>query len=115
MKRLPLVLSLRLKVSVHSCCKNEVDIIFMYHHIYKTRKVCPLSPFFSETAPPILMKLGLHFISDGSGLPEPENPTGFGRFSCTRLNPNPKKYEITKPGETRTRTLNPRVPESHDF
>ena len=51
-------------------------------------------------------------ISAWSGLPEPENPTGFGRFSWTRMNPNPKEYEIAKPEETRTRTLNPRVPEN---
>ena len=34
----------------------------MSNPIYKNTKVCPVSPFFSETAPPILMKLGIHFI-----------------------------------------------------
>ena len=28
--------------------------------IYKTTKVCLIRPFFSETAPPISMKLGIH-------------------------------------------------------
>ena len=30
--------------------------------IYKTTNVCLLYQFFSETAPPILMKIGIHFI-----------------------------------------------------
>ena len=37
------------------------------------------------------------YSSAWSVLPEPKNPTGFGRFSWTRLDPNPKKLRITKP------------------
>ena len=54
-------------------------------------------------------------ISDGSGLPEPENPTGFGRFLQTRTYPNPKIPGLLKPEATRTRIfwdfLNPKLPE----
>ena len=57
----------------------------------------------------------LMISSAWSGLPEPENPTGFGRFSWTRLDPNPKKSQISKPEETRTRSSNPGVPESSNF
>ena len=32
------------------------------HPIYKTTNVCLLYQFFSETAPPILMKLGIYLI-----------------------------------------------------
>ena len=42
-------------------------------------------------------------ISDGSGLPEPENPTGFGRFFHTRSYPNPNFSKIYLPDCTRTR------------
>ena len=53
--------------------------------------------------------------SDGSGLPEPENPTGFWRFSQTRSYRNPNFWGFTKPEATRTQNLwvfvNPTVPE----
>ena len=57
----------------------------------------------------------LAFNSDGSGLPEPENPTGFGRFFQTRTYPNPKIPGLLKPEATRTRIFrdfqNPKLPE----
>ena len=53
--------------------------------------------------------------SDGSGLPEPENPTGFGPFLQTRSYPNPKISGFLKPETTRTRTfwilISPKLPE----
>ena len=33
-------------------------------------------------------------ISGGSGLPEPENPTGFEPFLANPINPNPMFYQI---------------------
>ena len=53
--------------------------------------------------------------SGGSGLPEPENPTGFGTFFQTRTYPNPKISRIPLPESTRTRNnweiSNPTRPE----
>ena len=53
--------------------------------------------------------------SDGSGLPEPENPTGFGLFFQARSYPNPKFSVFHKPEATRTRTfwvfIDPKLPE----
>ena len=43
------------------------------------------------------------YISGGSGLPEPENPTGFGPILQTRTYPNPKISGIPLPEITRTR------------
>ena len=53
--------------------------------------------------------------SDGSGLPEPENPTGFWPFLQTRSYPNPNFLKFCLPGATRTRNFynlwNPNLPE----
>ena len=53
--------------------------------------------------------------SGGSGLPEPENPTGFGPFLETRCYPNPNFFDFNKPETTRTRCfwdfLSPKIPE----
>ena len=53
--------------------------------------------------------------SGGSGLPEPENPTGFGPFLQTRSYPNPNFLQFREPGTTRTRSFqdfsNPKLPE----
>ena len=43
------------------------------------------------------------YISGGSGLPEPENPTGFGPFLQTRRYPNPIFSGFNEPETTRTR------------
>ena len=52
--------------------------------------------------------------SDGSGLPEPENPTGFGQFLQTRSYPNPKISGFLKPEATRARRfqdfISPKLP-----
>ena len=42
--------------------RNHTFRTYSFNPIYKTTKVCLMLPFFSETAPPILMKLGIHFI-----------------------------------------------------
>ena len=53
--------------------------------------------------------------SDGSGLPEPENPTGFGPYLQTRSYPNPKISGFLEPEATRTRRfqdfISPKLPE----
>ena len=50
----------------HSVEKREIhchaNVFRQINPIYKTTNVCLVLPFFSETAPPILMKLGIHFI-----------------------------------------------------
>ena len=44
-------------------------------------------------------------ISGGSGLPEPENPTGFVPFLQTRTYPNPNFFQFCEPGTTRNRSF----------
>ena len=56
-----------------------------------------------------------HPRSAWSSLPEPENPTGFDDFFKPEPEKKPVHLVFFKPGYTRTRNSNPRVPELHDM